>query len=178
MEGNQQINELLNENDYNLILNLLAQQEPIQQEPLVQQQAPEIPQEIYPVPQLLPAGIEVLPYVYPAPPSLNMSINEFLDRFVNDIIHSLEHILVMYEAELDPIPVYYSRAGWYANLDEQFDHVCRAVRGYHSEWRKYPEMAGVLERIFMVPHRMGRHISKEQAREMLDALINFRDMNQ
>jgi hypothetical protein len=103
-------------------------------------------------------------------------------EFVDDVVQSLQNILAMYEIEpQEPIELdegYDPRYGWYARLDEEFDHLSRAVLGYRNTWRPHQELNDLLTPIFMDRHRMGRHIRKEEAQQLLQGFVDFRNRNE
>lgn len=96
-----------------------------------------------------------------------------MDDFVSSAIETLQGIVTVYGHEHDNY--FYSRESWYSCLDELFDQMSRMVLGHRDMWQGIQYMRDILRPVFMAPDRWGRHIDQEQAQQLLDAFIHFRD---
>lgn len=111
------------------------------------------------------------PIQYQAPQGDNNIVD-----FIDDGIRTLQSIILMYgEEPQGPADGYDPRVGWYSRLDEMFDHMSRLVLGHRHVWPVHQDLRNILEPIFMAHDRMGRHIREEEARQILEVFINFRN---
>lgn len=162
-----QLQGLLNENDLQMLAMAVVEQHQQQQHQQQEQQHqyPQHQQEQQQEQQDHPLA--------PEPVVVGYRIIYNMDDFVASAIETLQSIITVYGHEHSNR--YYSRAGWYANLDEFFDQMSRMVLGHRNMWQDNQYMRDILRPVFMARHRMGRHIELEEAQQLLEAFIRFRD---